>query len=91
MIYSVFLWRKGFRRDDRVNYILLLAAFGLHSIAMLKRGFSLSRCPVNNLFEATMFFAWAITLAYLLIGLSRRFRFVGRSPRRFCLPWGCSR
>lgn len=55
MLYSVFLWRKGFRRDNRVIYILLLGAFGLHSIAMLKRGYSLSRCPVNNLYEATIF------------------------------------
>jgi ABC-type uncharacterized transport system permease subunit len=77
MIYSVFLWRKGFRRDDRVNYILLLAAFALHTTALFQRGFSLNRCPVNNLFEATMFFTWVTTLTYLIIGLLRRFRFVG--------------
>lgn len=77
MVYSVFLWRKGFRRDDRVNYILLLAAFAFHSFALFQRGFSLNRCPVNNLFEATMFFTWTITLAYLVIGLLRRLRFLG--------------
>lgn len=77
MVYSVFLWRKGFRRDDRVNYLLLFAAFGLHTFAMVLRGFSLNRCPVNNLFEAMMFFTWVITLSYLLVGLFRRFRFVG--------------
>lgn len=77
MIYSVFLWRKGFRTDDRVNYLILLGAFLLHTLAMFQRGFSLNRCPVNNLFEATMFFAWATALAYLLIGLTRRFRFLG--------------
>lgn len=77
MIYSVFLWRKGFRRDDRVNYFILLAAFALHTTAMFKRGFSLNRCPVNNLFEATMFFTWATALTYLLIGLMPRLRFVG--------------
>lgn len=77
MIYSVFLWRKGFRRDDRVNYFLLLTAVVLHTTAMFKRGFSLNRCPVNNLFEATMFFTWATALTYLLIGLLPRLRFVG--------------
>jgi len=77
MFYSVFLWRKGFRRDDRVNYLLLLTAFILHTVAMFQRGFSINRCPVNNLFEATMFFSWATTLAYLIIGLFRRFRFLG--------------
>jgi ABC-type uncharacterized transport system permease subunit len=77
MIYSVFLWRKGFRRDDRVNYFLLLGAFVLHTGAMFKRGFSLNQCPVNNLFEATMFFTWATTLTYLGVGLLPRLRFLG--------------
>lgn len=77
MVYSVFLWRKGFRRDDRVNYVLLLIAFGWHTAALFKRGISLDRCPVHNLFEATMLFTWATTLTYLGIGLSRRWRFLG--------------
>jgi len=87
MIYSVFLWRKGFRRDNRVNYLLLAAAFTLHTFAMFKRGFSINRCPVNNLFEATMFFAWGLTLAFLLVGLLRRFRFLGAfaSPILFAI------
>ncbi|HWF19745.1 MAG TPA: cytochrome c assembly protein, partial [Verrucomicrobiae bacterium] len=51
-IYSIFLWRKGFRQDNRNNYFLLFAAFALHTTAMVKRGFSLERCPVNNLYEA---------------------------------------
>ncbi len=77
MIYSVFLWRKGFRRDDWVNYFLLAFAFGFHTAALFQRGFSLNRCPVHNLFEATMLFTWATTLAYLIIGLFSRWRFVG--------------
>lgn len=77
MIYSVFLWRKGFRRDDHVNYFLLLAGFGLHTIAMVKRGFSISSCPVNNLYEATTFLLWALALAYLIVGLLPRLRFLG--------------
>ena len=39
-IYSVFLWRKGFREDERVSYLLLLLAFIFHTVAMFKRGFS---------------------------------------------------
>lgn len=76
-VYSVFLWRKGFRRDDRVNYVLLLAAFALHTLAMFKRGMTLHSCPVQNLYEATTFSAWALALAYLAIGLWRRMRFLG--------------
>ncbi len=76
-VYSVFLWRKGFRQDDHVNYFLLLAAFALHTTAMVKRGFSMAHCPVNNLYEATTFVAWTIVAAYLVIGLLPRLRFLG--------------
>jgi HemX protein len=75
--YSVFLWRKGFRKDDRANYFLLLAALALHTVAMFKRGFSINQCPVNNLYEATTFIAWTIVAAYLVIGLLPRLRFLG--------------
>ena len=76
-MYSVFLWRKGFRKDDRANYFLILAAFILHTTAMIRRGFSISACPVNNLFEATLFIAWTIAASYLVLGLFRRLRFLG--------------
>jgi HemX protein len=76
-LYSVFLWRKGFRQDNRINYGLLLAAFTFHSIAMMKRGFSFARCPVNNLYEATIFLAWTMVAAYLLVGVWWRLRFLG--------------
>jgi ABC-type transport system involved in cytochrome c biogenesis permease subunit len=86
-IYSVFLWRKGFRKDDHMNYFLLFAAFGLHTVAMVKRGFSFNACPVNNLYEATTFTAWAIVAAYLVIGLLPRLRFLGAfaSPVLFAI------
>jgi HemX protein len=77
MFYSVFLWRKGFREDNRINYFLLLIACAFHTTAMVKRGFSLQRCPVNNLYEATTFIAWTIVAAYLLLGSLSRLRFLG--------------
>ena len=77
MIYSVFLWRKGFRRDDRVNFFLLLGAFIFHSSALFQRGFSFNRCPVNNLFEMMMFFTWTTTIACLSMGLMPKLRFIG--------------
>ena len=76
-MYSVFLWRKGFRKDDRANYFLILAAFGLHTTAMIDRGFSINSCPVHNLFEATLFIAWTIAAAYLVFGVFQRLRFLG--------------
>ena len=87
MIYSVFLWRNGFRRDNHVNYLLLLLAFGLHSAAMAMRGFRLNHCPVSNLYEATLFAMWTIVAIYLVVGLWSRLRFLGAfaSPVLFAL------
>ncbi len=87
MIYSVFLWRNGFRRDNRVNYLLLLLAFGLHTAAMLQRGLRLDRCPVTNLYEATIFIMWTIVAGYLAVGLWARLRFLGAfaSPVLFAI------
>ena len=74
--YSIFLWQKGFSRRDRLNYALLLGGFVLHTVAMLKRGFTLHHCPVNNLYEATMFIGWTIAAAYLVFGLWPKLRFL---------------
>jgi HemX protein len=76
-LYAVFLLRKGFREDNRINYILLAGGGILHTLAMFTRGFSLNRCPINNLFEATLFVAWTIVAFYLVIGLWSRLRFLG--------------
>ena len=87
MLYSVFLWRRGFRKDDRINYVLLAIAFALHTTAMVKRGFSFNRCPITNLYEAITFLSWTIVVAYLVAGMFRRFRFLGAfaSPVLFAI------
>jgi ABC-type transport system involved in cytochrome c biogenesis permease subunit len=86
-LYSVFLYRDGFRRDNRTVYLLLLGGMLLHTVAMAKRGFSFSRCPVTNLYEATTFTAWTVVATYLGLGLARRLRFLGAfaSPLLFGL------
>src|SRR5437762_9450927 len=76
-IYSVFLWRKGFRQHDRVNYGLLLLAAIFHTTAMFQRGISFDRCPVNNLYEAITFVLWTMVAVYLVVGLWPRLRFLG--------------
>ena len=76
-IYTIFLFRKGFRQDNRVNYCLLLGGFLFHTLAMFQRGFSLNRCPIHNLYEATMFIGWTMVTAYLCVGLWARLRFLG--------------
>lgn len=75
-VYSVFLWRKGFRRDDWVNYGLIAIGVVLHTLAMTKRGMTLQSCPVNNLYEATTFLLWALGLACLVYSLLPRFKFL---------------
>ena len=87
MLYSIFLWRKGFRKDNRVNYLLILLGFGFHTAAMLLRGFRLDRCPITNLYEATIFSIWALVGIYLVIGLWARLRFLGAfaSPVLFAI------
>jgi ABC-type uncharacterized transport system permease subunit len=76
-VYSLLLWRRGFRQDDRVNYGLLLGAWVLHTVAMVQRGFSFNRCPVNNLYEAIAFVAWTLVVSYLAVGTWPRLRFLG--------------
>ena len=76
-LYSIFLLRKGFREDNRLNYLLLLGAFAVHTFAMVRRGFSLQRCPMSNLYEALLVIAWTIVAAYLVLGLFSRLRFLG--------------
>lgn len=87
VVHSVFLWRQGFRRDDHINYGLLFLGFIFQTWAMLLRGFSLARCPINNLFEATMFIGWTIVTAFLIVGWWPRLRFLGAfaSPLLFGL------
>ena len=77
MVYSVFLWRRGFRQDNRVNYFVLLSGLIPHTLSLVSRGFSLNQCPVTNLYEATAFVLWTISASYAGIGLWPRLRFLG--------------
>jgi ABC-type transport system involved in cytochrome c biogenesis permease subunit len=76
-LYTIFLWRQGFRRDSRVNYFLIAAGFLFHTWAMVARGFSLSSCPINNLYEATIFIAWTMVVAYLGLATWSRLHYLG--------------
>lgn len=76
-VYSIFLFRRGFRQDTRISYLLLLAGFGFHTLAMFQRGFTYNRCPIHNLYEATLFVEWTMLAIYLAVGLWSRLRFLG--------------
>lgn len=76
-LYAIFLLRRGFRTDNRINYFVLMAGALFHTVAMFQRGFSLQRCPINNLYEATIFVAWTIVASYLTMGAWTRLRYLG--------------
>src|SRR6185436_11513112 len=77
-LYALFVLRAGFRKDTWINYCLLFGGAAFHTWAMFERGFSLQRCPINNLYEATTFIAWTIVAAYLVVmGSWGRRRFLG--------------
>ncbi len=87
MVYSVFLWRRGFRQDDRTNFAILLVGFVLNTVALCKRGLYFDRCPVNNLYEAMVFLTWSIAGVCNGLNFSPKLRFVGAfaSPVLFCI------
>jgi len=76
-LYSIFVFRKGFRKDTWVSYGLIAAGLICHMAAMATRGMTFQRCPTNNLYEATLFLEWAMVAAYLVIGALPRLRFLG--------------
>lgn len=76
-LHTIFLWRQGFRRHNHLTYLLLMAGFAAHTVAMFQRGFSLNRCPIHNLYEATTFVTWTTVAVYLVVGLWGRLRFLG--------------
>jgi ABC-type uncharacterized transport system permease subunit len=75
--HGVMLWRRGWQRGEWLNYGMMALGFCAHTVALMGRGFSLKQCPVTNLFEALMFVTWALSAAYLVMGVvGARVRFV---------------
>jgi HemX protein len=76
-VYSISLWRHGFRHHNRATYLLLLLGFVFNTVALLKRGFTGHSCPTHNLYEATTFVLWAMLAGYLVLGIWGKIRFLG--------------
>ncbi len=75
--FAVLMWRREFRQDNRALYALIFGGLLAHTGSMFQRGFRLNACPINNLYEATVFLLWTAGAAYLVLGLFSRLRFVG--------------
>jgi ABC-type transport system involved in cytochrome c biogenesis permease subunit len=63
MGFEVLLSRAVFKR---IRNIILLIGFVIHTAALVARSVQSRAVPFTDLFEYTLFFAWAIVLAYLL-------------------------
>ena len=87
MLYSIFIWRRGFQKQSWISFGLLAIAFALHTAALMSRGFSLHHCPVNNLYEATAFVLWTITAGQHCVRAlaEAAFSWVFTSPLLFCV------
>jgi ABC-type uncharacterized transport system permease subunit len=69
--------REATGTAHRLNYVMMLAAFALHTGFLYLRGQTVHRCPLTNPFETTVFITWAAVLFYLLIGPAYRVSFLG--------------
>jgi len=61
----------------RLNSVVMICGFALHTMFLFARGHNVGRCPLTNSFDATVFITWAAVLFYMLIGSSYRISFLG--------------
>jgi cytochrome c-type biogenesis protein CcsB len=70
-------WIGGSQRCERFARPTLLIAVVLHGLAILLRWIEAGYAPLSNGFEAFSFYAWGLSLAYLLIPSLRRHAILG--------------
>lgn len=70
-------WIGGSRRCERFAQPTLLAAVVLHGVAVVLRWVEAGYAPLSNGFEAFSFYAWGLSLGYLLVPLLRRHAVLG--------------
>jgi ABC-type transport system involved in cytochrome c biogenesis permease subunit len=61
----------------RLNSVVMICGFALHTMFLFVRGHNVGRCPLTNSCDTTVFITWAAVLFYLLIGSSYRVSFLG--------------
>lgn len=83
-ICSFFLWRIGFRGENRLCVWLLALGFALHTISMFLCGVAEQSYPVRNIYQATSFLAWTIVAGQFAL----RFVYRLKSFSAFAAPVG---
>lgn len=76
LVYAIVVFRRGFHNAGITLHAILGMALVFHTISMTLRGLALGRCPVTNLYEATAFTAWTISMTCVGLGLVSRLRFL---------------
>src|SRR5271156_1730592 len=73
------LYALGAQRPvaNRWTFLLIAAAFALHTVFLHQRGEAIQHCPITNLFETLAFFSWSLVLTYLVIGPAYRMSILG--------------
>jgi len=70
-------WVGGSRRGERLARPSLMVAVALHGSAILLRWAEAGYAPLSNGFEAFSFYAWGLSLTYLLVRPLRRHAVLG--------------
>ena len=73
------LYALGSQRPlaNRWTFLLIAAAFALHTLFLHQRGEAIGHCPITNLFETLAFFSWSLVLTYLVVGPAYRMSILG--------------
>ncbi len=73
------LYALGSQRPvgNRWTLLLIIGAFGLHTLFLYERGQIIGHCPITNLFETLAFFSWSLALTYLVVGPTYRMSILG--------------
>src|ERR1700686_1138980 len=69
--------RERIALHGRFHFFAIGAGFLFQTAFLSLRGHALGRCPLTNLFEVFVFFAWSVALIYLLIGPAYRLSLMG--------------
>ncbi len=63
--YFLFIAAKK-ERAAKIAFVLMAAAFAVHTICIASRGINAGRLPLTNQYEFATAFAWGITLCFLI-------------------------
>ena len=76
VLYILFFALKKEKPGELAGYVLL-AAFILHTAALVVRSIGAGRLPLSNQYEFATSFAWGIALSYVIFARKKKYRALG--------------